>query len=557
MSRRPRLQRLELAAPAAVWGVLALALGIHLAGRAPDDMFITFRYAWNLAHGNGFVFNPGERIFGLTNPGLGLLLGGLHWVTRVPVHLLATGVYAASLWALAMLVWSEARRRGFRLEAAVGGTLVIGSTFLWLNQGSAGATVLALLAGSAVAAERRPATAGLLAGLAVWFRPDAALGVLILGLLLWASADRGRRLPWRWGLAAAGVILAGVLVAWLWFGTLLPGTLHAKQVMADARETSWAGPTLFWARGAQFLPRHWGPAWLLVGAGGLAGLWPLAARGGRAVRALVLYGAAVAIAYPLLGVPFFSWYAVPTVVAALYGLSALACGVGRALDGHRAADPSARRGTTSGRGRSSAVRGAIRGAVVVLLLAVPVASIARVSARWLGRDTPSGRYATYREAALWIRQHTGSGGADRLRRDRQPGLLERAAGRRPDGAGDSEGAAVRGGPGRHRRLPRPAAGRVRRPPSVAPPRTRPPALVRPRSTSWSPASSRPPTGPVRSPSTGVGPGPGCHPSGRPRGSRNDRSTSGRPGARTGRGDPRMIPLLEVAVGRAAPEGYWT
>lgn len=405
MSRRPRLQRLELAAPAAVWGVLALALGIHLAGRAPDDMYITFRYAWNLAHGNGFVFNPGERIFGLTNPGLGLLLGGLHWVTRVPVHLLATGVYAASLWALAMLVWSEARRRGFRLEAAVGGTLVVGSTFLWLNQGSAGATVLALLAGSAVAAERRPVTAGLLAGLAVWFRPDAALGVLILGLLLWASADRGRRLPWRWGLAAAGVILAGVLVAWLWFGTLLPGTLHAKQVMADARETSWAGPTLFWARGAQFLPRHWGPAWLLVGAGGLAGLWPLAARGGRAVRALVLYGAAVAIAYPLLGVPFFSWYAVPTVVAALYGLSALACGVGRALDGHRAADPSPA-GDDVGRGRSSAVRGAIRGTVVVLLLAVPVASIARVSARWLGRDTPSGRYATYREAALWIRQHT-------------------------------------------------------------------------------------------------------------------------------------------------------
>jgi len=406
-TRRDLRDLRDLVIAGVAWGLLVLAFGIHLAGRAPDDMFITFRYAWNLAHGHGFVFNPGERMFGLTNPGLGLLLGGLHWVTRVPVHLLSTALYALSLWALAMIVWAEARRRGFRAEAAVGGTLVVTSTFLWVNQGSAGVTVLALLAGAAVLAERRPVTAGVVAGLAVWFRPDAALGVLLLGLILWGApiaAGRGWRPPWRWGLVAAGTILVGVLAAWLWFGTVVPGTLHAKQVMAAAREGSWTGPSQFWGRAVQILPRHWGHAWLLVGAGGLAGLWPLVSRGGRAVRTLVLYGVAVAVAYPLLRVPFFSWYVVPAVVAALYGLAALACGIGRVLtEGSSRADGANRPGREGRAGRAAS---AIQAVVATALLAVPVTSIARSSEHWLVRPTPGGRYASYREAARWIRQHS-------------------------------------------------------------------------------------------------------------------------------------------------------
>lgn len=195
---------------ATVWALLAAALAVGLAGRAPDDMFITYRYAWNLAHGEGFVFNPGERVFGLTNPGLGLLFALLHGVTRVPVHLVATAVFAVSLWGLATLVWIESRSRGLGLEAAVGGTLLVGSSFLWLNQGSAGVTVLALLAASAGTADRRPGLSGVLAGFAVWCRPDAGLGVAVLGLLLWIGQ---RRFPRRWSLAAGGMILAGVLAA--------------------------------------------------------------------------------------------------------------------------------------------------------------------------------------------------------------------------------------------------------------------------------------------------------------------------------------------------------
>ena len=34
----------------------------------PDDAFISFRYARNIADGLGPVFNPGERVEGASNP---------------------------------------------------------------------------------------------------------------------------------------------------------------------------------------------------------------------------------------------------------------------------------------------------------------------------------------------------------------------------------------------------------------------------------------------------------------------------------------------------------
>ena len=42
-----------------------------------DDAFITYRYAANLARGNGLVYNAGERVLGTTTPGYAILLAGV------------------------------------------------------------------------------------------------------------------------------------------------------------------------------------------------------------------------------------------------------------------------------------------------------------------------------------------------------------------------------------------------------------------------------------------------------------------------------------------------
>jgi len=61
---------LGLLAIYAVWRV------IHLAWTC-DDAFISYRYAKHLVEGQGLVFNPGERVEGITNPLFTLLLAGM------------------------------------------------------------------------------------------------------------------------------------------------------------------------------------------------------------------------------------------------------------------------------------------------------------------------------------------------------------------------------------------------------------------------------------------------------------------------------------------------
>ncbi len=382
-----------LAALGLAWVVLAAAV-VRSGIRPQDDMFITFRYAWNLVHGQGFVFNPGERVFGLTNPGLGLTLALLGGLSRIPIHVLGTVVFGLGLVATALLLWWDAPDRAARLEAAVAGTLLVTASAIWIAAGSASSSVLALLAGSALLVHRRPAAAGVLAGLAVWFRPDAALGVAALGLLAWLER---RRPPWRWGLVAAGAIALGVVAAWIYFGSPVPNTLVAKRVAAAANMTDNVGPERFWAGAMPIFRRHVGHLWLFATALGLAGQWPLFSRGGRATRTLVLYATGIAVAYPILGVPFFNWYAVPPFALLIYGLVAFAGGVGRGVG-------AAVRQAWPGWGRR--LEPVLAAVLAVGVLAAPLASQAAADVRFFRGSLLGGRYDTYRRAGLWIREHS-------------------------------------------------------------------------------------------------------------------------------------------------------
>ena len=369
-------------AAAAVWIGIAAFLAVRLSGLAQDDFFITYRYAWNLAAGNGFVFNAGERVFGLTDPGIGLLLAALHFVTRLPIPALGSAVTGAALAGIALLVLLEGRDRCRTTEAVVGGTLVVSSSYLWLNQGAGVFLAVLLLLLAARLADRSLWISGLLAGAAVWMRPDAVVGVGLLGLLLWIER---RRLPWAYAFAGTAVIAAGALAAWAYFGSVVPNTLAAKNAMAaviPAGSESWAGGR-FWARSFPILPRHWGAQWRWIAALGLLGHGVLLAKGGRMIRLLALFSLALAVAYPLLDVPFFTWYIVPSAIAVLYGLAFLAGAAGR----------------MSGR-RTAAV-------AVGLLLLLPVfVSLVPASWRWCRNHNWQRHLRTYREAALWIRDHS-------------------------------------------------------------------------------------------------------------------------------------------------------
>jgi hypothetical protein len=191
-----------------------------------DDAFITFRYARNIATGQGYVFNPGERVLGATSPLHAVVLAGVYAALGdvLPSAAVAIGATAvgAQAWCLFHLL------RGLSGPSAVAVALLcltgqMGSfPYLALETN----TFAALLLGALwAAAQRRASLAGVLAGVATLCRYE---GVLLAGLLavrLWWRGERGAgRL-----LGMAALVSAPWLVfATVYFGSALPNTLHAK-----------------------------------------------------------------------------------------------------------------------------------------------------------------------------------------------------------------------------------------------------------------------------------------------------------------------------------------
>jgi hypothetical protein len=371
---------------ALLWLAVAALFCFRLQGRSLDDFFITYRYAQNLAQGNGLVFNPGERVFGTTAPGLALLLAAGHLLTRIPIHWLGTLSTGLALTGIALLLLAEAAAQGRRLEAWIGGTLLLTNTFLWACHGAEGPVVVCLLLLAARWGEERPLLAGGVAGFAAWCRPDAGLAVGLLGLLLWRER---RRLPRKFGIAAAVVLAAGALLALVYFGGVLPNSWRAKQ--AEALGSAGTAGLLFWPSSLPLLHRHLGIAFPWVLALGAVGQWPLWRRGGRPGRLLVLQAAALAVAYPVLGVNFAPWYILPIVIALLYGVAFAAGAAGRAVV------------SALGERRLAPVAG---GLVAVALLAPALLSIGPRGWSWVSGLGHPLHFEGYRTAGLWLRQNS-------------------------------------------------------------------------------------------------------------------------------------------------------
>jgi hypothetical protein len=205
-----------------------------------DDAFISFRYASNLAHGHGLVFNPGhERVEGYTNflwvlvlagldalglrpehaaPALGLLLTAALWAVtaRVAWRILPAPYALLVLFALALTrsvaVWSTSG-----LETRLFEVLVLAAVYRsWRELEAPGSTPWSAL----------------LFGLGALTRPD---GLLIAMSALAAACGweaLRRRISWR-GVASRAALFgvpvgAHLLFRVAYYGAWLPNTYYAK-----------------------------------------------------------------------------------------------------------------------------------------------------------------------------------------------------------------------------------------------------------------------------------------------------------------------------------------
>lgn len=308
-----------------------------LRGSANDDAFITYRYAYNLATGQGFVYNVGERVLGTTTPLLTLLLGvlGLAWQGLLRLSSIwapavslrwpdllafmpeaAAWIGATSLavggWLLGKLGESQAATEGVAPNSPEGEFSLVVWAVKWagyllyptfpLLLGTMGMEMplyLVFCLGAVAAFGRsRYLLAAVCAALAFLTRPD---GLLLAALLAVAGAWRWRsqttylkmlsqwqpggadalgffrNFPWQ----PAGVFLAlalpWLIFAWLYFGSPVPVTLVAKQnqgAMSFAADYHYLARALAFGRG-YFANFWWFPPQLvLFGLGWGSSLWP-------------------------------------------------------------------------------------------------------------------------------------------------------------------------------------------------------------------------------------------------------------------------------------------
>ena len=205
-----------------------------------DDPYITYRYARNIAEGNGFLYNPGERILGTTAPlyALILALGGQVSDNYPLLSSIASGI---ALAAVGLLVYRIMAGFGQAVAGGVASVLIVLSPLLGDALGFELNLYLALTLGAFAAYfGGRPNLAALLLGLSTLVRGDGFVpAALILSHHVWV---RG----WRtWSPTAIYIAVVGgwALYAASVFGTPFPNTLAAKRAMGESQlwQPFWYG----------------------------------------------------------------------------------------------------------------------------------------------------------------------------------------------------------------------------------------------------------------------------------------------------------------------------
>jgi hypothetical protein len=226
----PRRLSALVASPRAPY-VFALALQLLFAGYLKDDAFIEFRYAQNLAHGHGLVFNVGDApVEGFTSFAWTVLLA-------LPARLgLSLVVFAKLCGALALvgtiaLAVALVRLRGGDDKAAQVVRWLVATNaamVVWATSGIEPVICGCVVLAAVLALEqRREMRAMLLLALAALLRPECHLLFALAAILV---LRRRRVLPI---LVALLPLVAVHWFRWRYFHSLVPNTALVKTATFD------------------------------------------------------------------------------------------------------------------------------------------------------------------------------------------------------------------------------------------------------------------------------------------------------------------------------------
>ena len=381
-----------------VWSI-ALLLGVatwlllaQIAGSVDiDDAPITYRYAENLAAGNGFVYNLGERIQGTSTPLYTLVLAGLK-LAGAPIPATSNAINLLASVVVVLLVFLTTERvtgKSLLAGLAAAAYLLVQSPFLrYTSAGMETPFYMALIVATFYAlALERTRTAALLAGLCAVTRLD---GLGVVAALLTTLLIQRRRMPWREGIIALAPLLLWSGFAFAYFGSVLPQSFMAKRshFVSEHTDQFWFVRQAFgWhASTPSFLFALIVPGAALVFHRGPRRSWALAP---------LLWLFAYTAAYTIASIPSYEWYLSPIYPVAAVLIGAGLFSVAEALRFELTA-------ATPQRGpRVAAWLGPLT-IVLLLLVYVPIAIDGQASYLRYLNEFEGARV----RAGLWLRDHT-------------------------------------------------------------------------------------------------------------------------------------------------------
>ncbi|MEJ2710441.1 MAG: glycosyltransferase family 87 protein [Anaerolineales bacterium] len=372
---------------AAIYTLVVTAL-IYLAFShwAYDDPFITYRYAYNLSHGQGLVYNFGQRVQSTTTPLFTMLLAGLSPLWSDLPHL-ANLIGAFSLALGAVFLWDLSRTWEAPLVGWAGLLLYPSFSLLVTSLGSETPLYLALGLGAfALYAREQYTWAGVFSALTVLTRPDGLLIPLLLAAHYLIRRRAGRPIPWAAVVVFLSLSAPWFLFAWSYYGSPLPATLAAKQHQgAMSISQRFAPGLLSLVRSYAGRWRYW-----LELALALVGLVFTVVRARRWMLLLAWTGLYFA-AYTLLGVSSYYWYYAPLVpgwiVLIGLGVQGLKTVFERLIRYASARLP-------------LAPASALAATLIIILAVLQASGLANL------RQHPDTRLAAYRAVGVWLNEHT-------------------------------------------------------------------------------------------------------------------------------------------------------
>lgn len=204
-----------------------------------DDAMISMRYAWNLAHGNGLVWNVGERVEGFTNP-LWVGFMALFHLFPIPASEISLYIQAAGAIFLAInlifvrKIVEEFTNSMIVMLSAVALTAFYGPLNSWGLLGME-VSLLVMVMSMAVCMtlrvipERFNLWIYILLAVSTLVRVDMAIPyIVILGVLFFVQS-RFRKQHLVWGLGLLILFIGGqTLARYLYYGEFLPNTYYLK-----------------------------------------------------------------------------------------------------------------------------------------------------------------------------------------------------------------------------------------------------------------------------------------------------------------------------------------